>query len=194
MAPLSAASASALLCLLFASQAAHGFLRSLGTHSPLLHRAAAASLSTQLAAVPSNIEGTLSMDVHDFDASASAQATNYAIGYAPFTAKVVKADGTECDGVAVFPAEGKFGPKNSEPSKEKVPGSDRLMRPYGATIRFTTGWTVTEPQLNIQTTGAPLGYQRVWSNSTLSNFPDDAYLVVDIIDEEQYAWKLDFKA
>ena len=129
----------------------------------------------------------------DDDAFAVVTATNYALGYQDFTAEIVSKDGAAYDGIEVFPAEGAFGPKNSVPSKEKIPNTDRLMRPYGATVPFKLAWKKTAPQLNIQSTGAPLGPQRVWSNSSTANFPDDAYLLVKS-EEEDMAWKVDFTA
>lgn len=172
--------------------AAHGFL---GHHHNLLTKRVRTPAARGLAleALPSDLKGTISLEIHDDDAFAVVTATNYALGYQDFTAEIVSKDGAAYDGIEVFPAEGAFGPKNSVPSKEKIPNTDRLMRPYGATVPFKLAWKKTAPQLNIQSTGAPLGPQRVWSNSSTANFPDDAYLLVKS-EEEDMAWKVDFTA
>ena len=143
-----------------------------------------------MSALPSELQGTISIDIHNNDAAVFAPATNYAMNFQTFTAEVVLPDGTKCEGLEVMPAEGKFGPKNSEPSKEKDGATGKLLRPYGATINFQVSWKMIEPALAIQNVGAVLGAQRVWNNETFT-FPTDAHLLVKT-EEEDLAWKLDF--
>merc|ERR1712224_692979 len=118
------------------------------------------------------------MGMKDDDAQPLVSATNEEMGYVEFKARVCRADGTPCEGVLVTPDSGCFGPRGSEPNKEKNPITNVVVRPHGETVTFGLRHILKPPAQNLQNVGATLGPQRVWKEA--GDFPSDAYLVVEI--------------